>query len=86
MMKSKHIFYTRTLADLYWRQGHLSDAEKAYRALIQQEPDHGDYRFSLDIIVQQRRDKKKNDLAHLMRTWAYLLRQEKKRFDPGHGR
>lgn len=76
MMKSKHVFYTRKLADLYLEQGYLDDAEMAFRELSGKEPDCDAYRSALNRIS---RLKKKRDLVAQVRIWADLLRREHKK-------
>lgn len=73
-MKSKHAFYTQKLANLYLEQGYLDDAEKAFGALAEKEPECEVYRVSLALIARQ---KKKRDLVGLVRVWADLLRRER---------
>lgn len=67
------MFYTRTLADLYLRQGYLSEAEKAFGVLLEKEPGHPGYLSSLTLIAQRRHEEKKQALVDLVRTWASLL-------------
>ncbi|GAB6094627.1 hypothetical protein JCM14469_08790 [Desulfatiferula olefinivorans] len=78
-MRHPHRFYTRTLADLYLAQGYLSDAEAAYRFLLDQHPDHPEITAALERIARLRGPSDPGDLVCLMKTWARLLRREKHR-------
>jgi hypothetical protein len=79
MIRHPHRFYTRTMAELYLAQGYLTDAEAAYRFLLEKNPDQTDLQESLDRIVGMRGGSGTGDLVQLMKTWASLLRREKQR-------
>lgn len=78
-MKSKHVFFTKTLGDLYLKQGYHKDAEKLFKALLVKEPGREDLLAALAMCEKHKNieaNVASGDLVGLVRRWAVLLREE----------
>lgn len=73
-MKSRHVFFTPTLAGLYYRQGYYDEASKAYAWLLERDPANEEYVKYLRLIQSEKSSK--GDLKTLVGKWAQLLRKE----------
>ena len=81
-MKSGHVFYTKTLGDLFLEQGYYPDAKMAFQALLEKEPGREDYMSALALCEKNMKAQgaeEKNDLAGLVKCWVRLLREEGRR-------
>jgi uncharacterized protein HemY len=88
-MKSKHVFVTKTLGDLYLKQGYYQDAEKVFKTLLVKEPGRSDYLSALALCEKNMKieeNVKSGDLVDLVRCWAGLLHEEGRKKGPGQGR
>ena len=77
-MKSRHAFFTKTMGDLYLKQGYVHEAEAVFRSLLEQNPERTDCVQALAqcmtaIAEKQKADK---DLAGLLASWVGLIREE----------
>ena len=79
-MKSKHQFYTRTLANLYLAQGYQKEAEAAYVSLLDKAPGREDCLSVLGDIKKIKIDNKEKGVTNLIAIWTDLLRKEQKIF------
>lgn len=87
-MKSKHVFFTKTLGDLYLKQGYYQDAEKVFKTLLVKEPGRGDYLSALALCEKKMKieeNVKSVDLIDLVRCWAGLLHEEGRKTGQGRG-
>jgi hypothetical protein len=86
-MKSRHVFYTKTMGDLYLEQGYVQDAENVYMTILTKDPGRTDCLSALSLCrekdvgqsragTEQGADLKPADLAGLVRSWVDLIRQE----------
>lgn len=88
-MKSKHVFFTKTLGDLYLKQGYYQDAEKVFKTLLVKEPGRGDYLSALALCEKKMKieeNVKSGDLVDLIRCWAGLLHEESRTAGAGQRR
>lgn len=77
-MKSKHVFFTKTMGDLYLKQGYVDDAENVFAALLKKDPRRTDCDAGLSMCARQRRIDaavKAGDLEGLVRRWVDLVRK-----------
>lgn len=75
-MKSRHVFYTKTMGDLYLEQGYVQEAENVYMAILTKDPGRTDCLSALSLCREKGKDLKPSDLAGLVRSWVDLVRQE----------
>jgi tetratricopeptide (TPR) repeat protein len=88
-MKSKHIFFTKTLGDFYLKQGYYQDAEKVFKTLLAKEPGRSDYLSALTLCEKNLKIEENlasGDLNDLVRCWAGLLNEERRKAGAGQGR
>ncbi len=78
-MKSKHVFFTGTMGDLYLAQGYVDEAEKVYSSILKKDPRRKDCAEGLLRCERKRRIEEavnSGDLPKLIRSWVELLRRE----------
>lgn len=77
-MKSPHAFQTKTMGDLYCKQGYIDDAMDVYISILAKNPERIDCHEALDLckaIVSEKKQKK-DGLSELMAEWIGLVCKE----------
>lgn len=77
-MTSRHVFFTKTMGDLYLKQGYVHEAEAVFKGLLEQNPERTDCARALELCRTGIAEKQKagKDLAGLLACWVGLIREE----------
>lgn len=77
-MTSRHAFFTKTMGDLYLKQGYVHEAEAVFKGLLEQNPERPDCVQALARCQAAIAEKQKagKDLAGLLACWVGLIREE----------
>ncbi|MCD4804064.1 MAG: hypothetical protein K8R07_00110 [Desulfobacterales bacterium] len=74
-MNNQTEFYTKTMANVYARQGYFEKASEIYRYLLKHNPESREVNYLLFEVEKKLDEKKKNAgeiLKKLFRKWIYL--------------
>ena len=77
-MKSRHAFLTKTMGDLYLKQGYISEAEAVFTGLLEKDPERTDCVEALALCRAGNAEKKEagQDLAGVQACCVELVREE----------
>jgi len=67
------IFYTKTMAKVYYDQGKFDESAKIYKYLLKREPDRHDFIEALSEVEKKRFINNLEGLAELFNRWVDLL-------------
>ena len=74
-MNNQTDFYTKTMANVYVKQGYFAKAYEIYRYLLKRNPEDIELNDLLSKVEKKIKEKEKNDrktLENLFRKWIHL--------------
>ena len=74
-MNKQTDYYTKTMAKIYFKQGHYTKATEIYRYLLKDAPESQELRDLLSEVMRKDNEKKKKDreiLEKLFSKWIFL--------------
>ena len=75
-MNNQTEFYTKTMANVYARQGYFAKASEIYRYLLKYNPDESmeinDLLFEVEKKLDEKKKKDRETLKKLFNKWIYL--------------